>query len=532
MWQYTKPNKHTASFTILLIWCALTLININKAYHIDDTFHLEAAQLIQAHPLSPMSGKINWSNVPSAMYEHNQPPLFFYAIALWQNLFGNSEISLHLLLSIFTLLSLIYFSKLTRLLNVQHKTTLLLLFGFCPAFIVNQNLMTDIPVLFISLAVLYYLLKAQKSRQTRYFLWASVLLSAGLLIKYSLLPLAIVVLFAIIISGRIRNVWTFIIPVLVLSLWSVWNYAEYGGVHILSRKITKIDFNKPLAFFGTAGSVCLFSILYISSLFPRRFINKLLWIFIIGSTAILPFLYFEFIPLQPINRLLIYTFIVNGMLIAISVVITSIKLITSEKSKILTSPFLILGMYIYGVSLFMALFAPFNATRHILLIIPVILLFTHSSFEKANIWKRRAIVVYSIFFGLALGISDWMYANAYRTSAKTIEKKEATYWTVGYWGWQWYAEKAGMRSYNMELDTAVKVGDYMIIPQDIEKQYISSNLKLDTIDVQTINGNVLTFFSVSNHASFYNSYAGTPSWLFSKAPLDRIYITRISEVKP
>ena len=32
---------------IILLWSVLTLINIDKAYHIDGTFHLEAANCIQ-----------------------------------------------------------------------------------------------------------------------------------------------------------------------------------------------------------------------------------------------------------------------------------------------------------------------------------------------------------------------------------------------------------------------------------------------------------------------------------------------------
>ena len=35
---------------LLIIWLIATLLNINKAYHIDDTFHFEAAENIKANP--------------------------------------------------------------------------------------------------------------------------------------------------------------------------------------------------------------------------------------------------------------------------------------------------------------------------------------------------------------------------------------------------------------------------------------------------------------------------------------------------
>ena len=68
---------------ILLIWLIATLFNLNKAYHIDDAFHLEAAAHIVKNPLRPMSGFINWDDVPKPMYEHNQPPLLFYIISFY-----------------------------------------------------------------------------------------------------------------------------------------------------------------------------------------------------------------------------------------------------------------------------------------------------------------------------------------------------------------------------------------------------------------------------------------------------------------
>jgi hypothetical protein len=94
---------------LLIIWLIATLFNINKAYHIDDTFHLEAAESIKANPTHPLSGLINWDDSPQPMYKHNQPPLLFYIISLHSIIFGNSELAMHLLLSIFSFLSLFYY---------------------------------------------------------------------------------------------------------------------------------------------------------------------------------------------------------------------------------------------------------------------------------------------------------------------------------------------------------------------------------------------------------------------------------------
>jgi hypothetical protein len=76
----------------------------------DDTFHIEAAQEILKEPTTPMSGKVNWGSNPNYLHSFNQAPLFFYVIVYWGSLFGFNEISLHLLISVFTFIALFYFN--------------------------------------------------------------------------------------------------------------------------------------------------------------------------------------------------------------------------------------------------------------------------------------------------------------------------------------------------------------------------------------------------------------------------------------
>ena len=63
---------------LVFLFAIATSINLDKAFHIDDAFHLHAAQWISEHPLRPMSGTIDWSGSVEHYYDGNQPPLFFY----------------------------------------------------------------------------------------------------------------------------------------------------------------------------------------------------------------------------------------------------------------------------------------------------------------------------------------------------------------------------------------------------------------------------------------------------------------------
>ncbi len=232
-WLLFNPLKsHWA--LIFVLWLILTGINLNKAFHIDDTFHLEAAEHIGQNPTRPMSIWINWEDSPTVMHKGNNPPLFFYLIYVHQFIFGNGEISLHMLLSVFTFLALFYFFQLSQLLQIKSPRIILTIFAFCPAFIVNQNIMLDIPILALSLSIMYYLLKGQQSNNTMYYLISASLLSIGILIKYSLSPLFIVILLSLFISKNYRKSFVLLIPIWVFISWSVWNYVEFGETHLYS----------------------------------------------------------------------------------------------------------------------------------------------------------------------------------------------------------------------------------------------------------------------------------------------------------
>ncbi|UTW62288.1 hypothetical protein KFE98_20165 [bacterium SCSIO 12741] len=67
----TIPRKDL--IFLLLIGILATLINVNKAFHIDDTFYLEAAQWIEHNPLHPFSAVVNWENTARPIYVENNP---------------------------------------------------------------------------------------------------------------------------------------------------------------------------------------------------------------------------------------------------------------------------------------------------------------------------------------------------------------------------------------------------------------------------------------------------------------------------
>ncbi|OHX64446.1 ArnT family glycosyltransferase [Flammeovirga pacifica] len=516
---------------VFFLWFILTSININKAFHIDDTFHLEAAEWIRNNPLKPMSGLINWGDQKEAIYEFNQPPLFFYFVSLSLTIFGDSEIFLHLFFSIFTFIALLFFSKLSNFLKVRSPFLLLTIFAFCPAFIVNQNLMTDVPILAISLVVMYCLLKGQNRDSFKYYLLSSIILSIGLLIKYTLLPLLLVILITILATGKFKKSVVVVVPLVVLLIWSIWNLFEFNFIHLFFRttSISGLNQNNILAFMATLGAVTIITVVYIYNLIPSKITSLL----IISSSAffllLIPLVYFDIIKEARFNSLLNYIFIINGTLLTLLICYQVIHSLISQRENFLRSPFFSLALYIIGVSAFIVLFAPFNATRHVLLLIPFILLFGHTFLERTPTIINTIMVITTIIVGLLLGISDWLYADFYRKNSQNLSFKNQKVWSIGHWGWQWYSKKTGMIIYSEEEEFNIREGEIIIIPKDVSSQKLSKDIQLDTIQFITETPTFFTFFSGKNFASMYNSFRDKPSWSLSKMPIDTIFICQVTK---
>lgn len=520
-------------YPLLVCWVSVTLINLNKAFHIDDTFHLEAAKYIVDHLSSPMSGLINWGDSPTPMYEHNQPPLFFLVIGIVIKLFNAAEISLHLLLSIFSFLALFYFQKILQLLQINKTGIHLTLLAFNPTFIINQNVMTDIPILACALLFFYFLLKSNLGQGDKNISYAMIALSFGLLIKYTLLPELIVAIIGLLLSKKFKQLTMLLIPVITLTLWSIWNYYEFDDIHLFGRP-QKIYTNLQLwAFIGTLGAISSFSLLIIPAFLKKLFSNSVISIITIGIVGCLVYvIQTDELTDKTIQHLFHTLFLFNGTIVLLFIGYKFIVIFRKEKERTLRITNLILLFQICLIATFIVVYAPFMATRHLLLLLPFILVVFKNEIEQIDAYFKTIFLSISISFGLILGISDYFYADFYRTKAKEIRLSGATKWTVGHWGWQWYAKRAGMKIYSLEDDWRLKKGDYLIVPKNISKQTINQNLKFDTLYYLTEKFHFTTLFSGNDFASMYNSFYQKPAWTISKSTVDTIYVCKITKSVP
>lgn len=516
---------------IIGLWVILTAFNITKAFHIDDTFHLKAAQWISNHPDQPMSGMINWGDSdPAPFHTFNNPPLFFYLMAVFGQLFGYSELGFHLLESIFVFISLYFFDKLLRVFIPKGSNFLLVLFAFCPAFIINQNVMLDIPVLSMILGFTYFLIISEQQNTFKNCFIALIFLTVGTLIKYSILPLYGVFIFVIVVRKQRSLLWLLSLPISILGSWSMWNITEFGGIHLF--RPTSVPFYflpfkvifSTIAFLAVLGAISFFSVVSGQNIIVKRIVTfvfcGILGLAVICLCGLISDFYFQ--------KVLYFAFFLNGLAIVINIYPDFKRNLAEFKKGKTINQYFVIWLIVISLSFFIISFAPFLATRHVLLIVPFLLILNANQILTSSKYLRAGILSISIIIGVLLGLNDWNYANYYR---KIIDKLDIAQfkkpvWTVGHWGWQWYSEQKGMQQYHTNISKP-KNGDIIIFPKNVSSQKLSSNIKLKVFNKVFENPNAFLPLSGADFGSMYLSNFGKNPWTVSHLPMDTIIVAEI-----
>jgi len=507
---------------VLILWLFITAINLLKPFHIDDTFHIEVAQWIEKNPFKPMSGKINWGFNPNFIHTFNQPPLFFSIMAVWGHYFSYSEVSLHFLLSIFTFLSVYFFSRIYYSITPRKNALGIYLFSLSPALIINQNIMVEMPVLAFILAIMYRLIKPNP-KFFDYFIIA-ILFSFSLLIKYSVLPMFAIVLVAIFIKNRTRFFKyssLLLIPIFVLLVWSYANYLEYGGIHFLDRPKNELSLfqigKMSVVLLSTIGAFLPFYFLYFKLNFKHIIILS-------GATIVFPLLvYWAIIP-EPISNVVLYVVFMLAAILAFFHLFKYYIKNGVDKNQ------LILFSSLVFFSVFLIVFAPFMASRHLLLILPFLILLSMPIFETRHLNTQNAALGISVIFALWMNVSDWQQANFYKKAAKEIavlipQKK----YTIGHWGWQFYSKKEGFIEYGTDSSKLI-LGDILIAPNNISKQAINKKINTESFGFYTQPPTFSTFLSGKSFANFYNSSGKRTAWSYSNRAIDTVFFLKVVSI--
>ena len=502
---------------LLLIWAAATACNLFKPFHIDDTVHLDIAEWIIKHPLHPMSGLLNWSGTLEPIYKTNQPHLFFYILALWIRFFGASELSTHLLESLATLACVFLFFRIARYFvpSLALWATALVILG--PAFVVEQNVMVDDPLLATWLAFFYFLVcKVGDPRQTRRFVLAALFCSAALLIKYSGLVLVLMLCFALLVERRKTQAWTALIPVAALALWSGFNYLDYGGIHIAARQGSS---HRPISWIGhfaaqwviAVGGLTPLGLLAAVKYRPKRMSeNTALAILAFAFAALVLAVEFRVISTSRSVAVTSVCFGLTGALI-----FYLLLAFAKQQSKgfgwnrerwMELAPIGYLLIWVFLTMVFYVVLSPFIASRHVLLILPAVTVLLLLSLQaNLSVPAQRFGLVLTLLVSLGLVVSDWRFATFLRDETVSLSASlpaRPTLWTNSHWGWQWYAAQTRIKQFD-DATSVLHPGDMILTlpeayPSPMPATFSYTLTKTDTEAKERIDP-----FCIGEHVDFY-----------------------------
>jgi len=478
-----SAKKHDV-LALAFVFLAALSVNVAKPLHIDDTAYLEMAHAILREPLHPLSQTLNWGDSAEPIFNINQPPLLSYLMALIVLGFGQSELTLHLFWSLFSLGAIAAFHHLAKSASAC-PVYLTCLFALGPAFLPGQGLMFDIPL--VALWCLFFSGLSLRSR-TGYLLCASAM-AVALLVKYT--SLVLLPVFAVVVLSRRdwRAFGYLAIPLSTIVLWSLFNLYDYGAIHILGRPIRieeaaagslqglRIVVRKAAyRSIAVVAGVGLISPFVLAAL-PLRLNWASRSVAAISVLAVV-FLAARWVPWWDAATwaALFCCGLVAFMLCAIAV--------WRDLSNSASGPGnrdrgLWLGLWIGGTALFLVLMAPFMAIRHVLLVLPPILLAFGSRLDRHPRGRLPLAMALGLTaaLGVLLAISDLASAQVYRTAAREIRAGQPAgmrTWTVGHWGWQFYAKQAGMLEYDAR-STCLAIGDTLVRPMKVDAQRLNES---------------------------------------------------------
>lgn len=502
---------------VVAVSLVVSLVFCNKAFHVDDTLYLSIARQILVDPLKPFSGRINWQQITEPTWNVSiSPPGFSYWLAGWMACGVTGEVGLHVASSFWLLvLGLSSYSWARRLGSCPVSVAMLVVCG--PLVTAGQNLMLDVPMLALasSSIVLYFRACEENSAG-----WAAAAgLTAGLAVnvKYSAIVAIAVMGIDAIVSRRWRMLAAAATGLLLLAAgqlasWLVYSEPQLGYARrwitirwpsgwpdVLHRTSTAVMYLG-----ASAGWVVLVG----DQLFRRSWRSLgVALAAVVGVAATIADLRALESNLSLAAMLHAGVFAFNGWLMVawllfsliryslyvknqrepsgseatISAVAVNMPAARSVRKGVGFSrrrQLLMLFTWAGGFWYLGTLNGPFVAPRALLpCVLAAVLTFsalTPSAGDVA-VFLRRAAVAVTLLAGLVVGAADFQWAGIYRDWAPRLAVKYrpqfGNLYFLGHWGWQHYAESAGMIPFDPSR-TRLKPGDVLVVPTNVDLQML------------------------------------------------------------
>lgn len=322
--RYNAPvtKKIPAALWFGLLPVLLGLPFIGRAYFVDDHYHLLMARGLLEHPTRPYDFLADDAGVDNVGWERGQPPrmvnppLHHYLLALFWKITGGRLWAVRLLALFVSGAAIVFLYLLAQRFAVPPGPAAALA-ALTPAFwLSSYALLIDSTMLVFFLGGLWGWFEGLRRRSAGWLMFAGTFMGLAIVTKYTaatVVPLAGLLWWFDRESGRRPlRLAALAIPFLVLGLWSFWNLATYGAVHLTEsskRVIQSFAWSHILVFLAFFSGVFLLPLGAWSGVLRSQ--KSRLWV-LLSATALAWFLSSPFGGFSPFQALFMAAFIVGG----------------------------------------------------------------------------------------------------------------------------------------------------------------------------------------------------------------------------
>lgn len=525
-----------------MVWVSLFILVclvpfLDKAFFIDDTLFLRAAEQIQKHPLDFYGFNINWFGYTTTMTEaFDNPPLTSYYIALVASLVGWSEVALH---SAFLLVALAAGLGIFKLASCYCERPLLaaLVAILTPAFLVSATaVMCDVMLLAFWVWALYWFELGLKKDNRWGFACSGCLAGCAFITKYpgfDLVPLMVAYGF---LRQRKVGFWLIgpVIPLVFAGGYEWLTHHLYGSGLLgsagtsaasLRNGTPEIPWEGIILGLAFAGGCFAPLVLFGPLLWTRKTLSLALCCIPISLMLFPRMAAFSRFLWAPDGSLNWGLFLFILVLTAGGLQLFGLALANLWRSKDPTAIMLLLwigGVFVFTVAINWTI----NA-RSLLPALPAvgILVERQLAFRFPKVTRKLVLSLSAAgipAFALAMVVlkADYDLANVERSAATELVKQYADtskpLWYRGDHGFQYYAERSGAKPLDLKSPQIAK-GERLISLFETQEFMISGGLKAETLEVRSFRAHPFcTTMSNSEGAGFYASVRRPFPFVFGK----------------
>ncbi len=497
-----------------------TLLNAPKPLIVDDTAYYFFARQCAEQPTRPYAFQVFWYQGPQPANTVLAPPVLPYWWSLGIRLFGETPWLWKLWLLPFALLFVFSLDALARRFAPGMRQVLVCVTVLSPSFLPSFNLMLDVPAVALGLTALVLCFRAIGRRSLLTGAVAGVVAGLAMQTKYtSFMVPAVMLLYTVCFARSVKRVSIGLLAVMLAMLlfvsWEEFVRAQHGKSHFmvnlpeypdrakwLEYKLRLLKALLPLLG-GLAPALTLLGMLTVGV--PRWMVGAVaagtaLGYGVIAGYEIQPRLWGDnFWVERPLEQAI---FGMGGILLAAVMVVVCWDLVWVDDDGELVpgrcppsrtvSIFLVL--WLLGELAGFLLLSTFPAARRVMgliLIAALLICRLGSRHDLARAEQRwvRGVVGGGIALGVLFHAVDMLDAfagkHAAESAARWIDDQPvepgappAAVWYVGHWGFQYYAERAGMKPV-VPSGSMLKTGDWLIVPHAPTNHIEKQNIRLD-----------------------------------------------------